>query len=219
MRITHHGHACLLVETPDARVLVDPGTWSPDWDSLTELDAVLVTHVHPDHVDWARLPTLLGRNPRARLLTEPAVADSEDGRKARAEPMPSGERTELGDLVVESVGGAHAVIHRDIPRIGNVGYVLRQRDDATLFHPGDSYEAVPQGVDVLAVPLNAPWAAAKETIDFARAVGPRVAVPIHDALLSETGRGLYQRLLSTSGGRDGATLEVLDLAGAGPHEL
>ena len=30
MRITHLGHACLLLEMADARVLVDPGTFADD---------------------------------------------------------------------------------------------------------------------------------------------------------------------------------------------
>jgi hypothetical protein len=93
--------------------------------------------------------------------------------------------------------------------------VLAESDGARLFHPGDSYETAPEDVDLLAAPLHAPWAAAKELIDFARAVGPRFAVPIHDALLSDAGRALYLRLLATQGGRDGAALDVRDLAGAG----
>jgi len=117
------------------------------------------------------------------------------------------------------VGGRHAVVHADIPRIGNVGYLMREREGTCLFHPGDSYETAPDGVDVLAVPLSAPWAAAKEMIDFARAVAPRVAVPIHDALLSDPGRALYERLLTTHGGRDGDPLDVLDLTDSGAVEL
>ena len=41
----------------------------------------------------------------------------------------------------------------------------------TLFHPGDSFDTVPDGIDIIAVPAYGPWAAMKETIDFVRAVG------------------------------------------------
>ena len=59
--------------------------------------------------------------------------------------------------------------------------------------------AIPQGVDVLAAPLNAPWSAFKETVDFVRAVGPDLAFPIHDGLLNERGRALYLRQLTALG--------------------
>ena len=62
MRITHLGHSAVLVETDDARVLIDPGNFSDTWHSLTDLDAVLITHIHPDHADPEHLPALVRAN-------------------------------------------------------------------------------------------------------------------------------------------------------------
>ena len=44
-----------------------------------------------------------------------------------------------------------------IARVGNVGYLVARTSGTgpTLYHPGDMLEAVPEGVDVLAVPINA----------------------------------------------------------------
>ncbi len=106
------------------------------------------------------------------------------------------------------------MIHVDIPRVGNVGFLLAESSGQgpTLYHPGDMLEAVPEGVDVLAVPISAPWEAVKETVDFVRAVGAPVAFPIHDAVLSPTGRGLYQRVLRSL--TEGTELRDLAQAGA-----
>ncbi|MBN9106645.1 MAG: MBL fold metallo-hydrolase [Propionibacteriaceae bacterium] len=185
MQITHLGHSAVLVETADARVLIDPGNFSDAWHGVTDLDAVLVTHQHADHVDPAHVPALAVLNPQARILVEPAVMQVVPLDRAQA-LAPDGSVT-IGGLTIAAVGGLHAVIHRDIPRIGNVGLVLSAEGEPTLFHPGDSLEAVPSGVDVIAVPLHGPWAAMKEHIDFLRAVAAPTGFPIHDGLVNERG--------------------------------
>ena len=75
MQITHLGHSCVLIETAGQRVLVDPGDFSTAWRGLTDLDAVLVTHQHPDHADPVWLPRLLDANPNAMVAVESSVVD------------------------------------------------------------------------------------------------------------------------------------------------
>ena len=40
MKITHLGHAAVLLEVADRRVLFDPGNFSDRWHALTDLDAL-----------------------------------------------------------------------------------------------------------------------------------------------------------------------------------
>jgi len=195
MRITHLGHAAVLAETDNARILIDPGNVSDRWHSLTDLDAVLVTHQHPDHLDPQHLPDLLDANQEARVLLEPSILDliaagTLPSLGENATGLSPQEQRAVGDVLITAVGGEHAIIHRDIPRIGNVGYVLRSESEPSFFHPGDALDAVPDGVDVLAVPAYGPWAAMKETVDCAREVAAPQGFPIHDGLLNERGWGL-----------------------------
>jgi L-ascorbate metabolism protein UlaG (beta-lactamase superfamily) len=105
-----------------------------------------------------------------------------------------GDIVELGDVSVEILGGEHALLHPRIPRVGNVGYLLREQGGPSLFHPGDSYDVTPAGIDLLALPLVAPWASAATTIDFANEVSPEKAIPIHDGFLAEIGKATWMRI-------------------------
>lgn len=215
MKIRHLVHSCLLLELAGRRLLVDPGGFSGDAvralgaDGLAGLDAVLLTHQHPDHVDPALLAEVLRHSPDAEVIAEPetaaaiTAADWGGGpvERERVMPLAAGEThrfTGAGGeepLTLHAVGGRHAVIHPDIPRIGNCGLVLAAGDGPRLGITGDSLEPVAEfhGIDVLAFAVTAPWSKMAETIDFLRAVGPRLALPVHDAIVSPYGRPIYLR--------------------------
>jgi len=108
------------------------------------------------------------------------------------------------------VGEMHALINEALPRIGNLGVVLRAEGEPSLFHPGDAYDGEPGQIDILALPLNAPWTASRDTIAFAQRISPRVCVPIHDALLSAIGRQLYLSQVKSFGPRGMAVRDLSD---------
>lgn len=219
MEITHLGHACLLVETAGQRILIDPGTFS-DLDGLRDLTAVVVTHQHADHYDPERVPGLLQDNPEALVLVEPQTAEklAEGGLAGRTERMSAGEVVDLGGVELTPVGELHAVVHPYVPQVGNLGVVLRAEGEPVLYHPGDALDGEPGEVDVLGVPVNAPWGKVAETIEFVRRIQPRRGiVPIHDALLAQAGRTMYLSHIGSFGAEGG--VEVLDLKGKGATSI
>jgi L-ascorbate metabolism protein UlaG (beta-lactamase superfamily) len=206
MRLTKFGHSCLLVEEGRARMLLDPGVLSGGFEELEGLTALLFTHQHGDHLDPERLRGLLDRNPGARVVSDEGSAEPLAEAGAEVEVVHDGDEVEVGGVGVRVAGRDHAVIHPDIPLVPNVGYLVGGR----LFHPGDAFTLPGQPVEVLAVPAGAPWLKVSEPIDYLREVAPKVAVPVHEGVLSTAGISIHYRQLEQLGARGTTTLRVLD---------
>ena len=104
------------------------------------------------------------------------------------------------------------------PEVALHWVVLSADGEPTLYHPGDALDGEPGEVDLLCVPVNAPWGKVSETVDFVRRVTPaRAVVPIHEGLLVDAGREIYLKHVREFGADGG--VEVLDLRGAGATEV
>ncbi|MFD3744018.1 MBL fold metallo-hydrolase [Nocardia sp. NPDC058633] len=201
MNITHFGHACVLVEIPgtaaSTRILFDPGTYSQGFEDLADLDLILITHAHPDHLDGPRLAALMAANPAAQLIVGEGTLvalDSPDYPENMRRPahvaQPGQKLSVLGhDIVI--TGGEHACVHSALPTSDNVGYLI---DDA-VFHPGDAFDEIATPVDVLLLPIGGPWMKIGEGIDYLRSIAPRVVVPIHQAGLAPAHQNMHCQLL------------------------
>ena len=189
MQITKFTHSCLRIEGAGVLV-VDPGVFS-ERAALTGADAVLITHEHPDHLDVEAVIEAVKLRPDLKVIVHPDVLPLTEPFAAAVTAVEPGAEFTAAGFTARAFGGQHAVIHPDIPRIANLGYLIS--DGATnLYHPGDSFH-VPEGVTVetLFVPLHAPWAKISETIDFTRTVHPERAFALHDGLLNDNAFGIY----------------------------
>lgn len=194
LELTCWGHAGLRLEREGTRLVIDPGPFT-DPAILDGAAAVLVTHEHPDHVTPERLATVVaGDDGPAVWAPAPVVAAlvAAGAPAERVHAVAAGHELEAAGFAVRTVGGAHAVIHPDIPVLENVGYLV----EGSVLHPGDAFPGLPDGVrpQVLALPVSAPWLRLSDAVDYVRQVSPGLVVPIHDALLSDVGKRVFDRI-------------------------
>ncbi|MCF3125620.1 MBL fold metallo-hydrolase [Streptomyces arenae] len=183
----------------DGRTLViDPGGFSES-DAALGADAILITHEHPDHFDENRLRAALAARPGAEIWTLKAVADQIAAAfPGRVHTVGHGDTFTAAGFDVQVHGELHAVIHPDIPRITNVGYLV----DGSVFHPGDALTVPDHPVETLMLPVMAPWNKISEVIEYVREVKPRRAYDIHDALLTDLARPIYDNQIGALGGAE-----------------
>ncbi|MGW0935967.1 MBL fold metallo-hydrolase [Streptomyces sp. NPDC002666] len=196
LTLTKQSHSCIRLEKDGRTLVIDPGGFS-EQDAAIGAEAILVTHEHPDHFNEERLRAGLEADPAAEIWTLHSVA----GQLAAAFPgrvhtVGHGDTFSAAGFDIQVHGELHAVIHPDLPRITNVGYLV----DGAVFHPGDALTVPEQPVDTLLLPVMAPWSKISEVVDYLREVKPRRAIDIHDALLTDLARPIYDTTIGKLAG-------------------
>ncbi len=200
-RITYVGHATVLFELGGVRLLTDPVLRPrmlrvihrhppvPPPETTEGIDAVLISHLHHDHLDFPSLrrfgrgtriivPEGAGRTLRRRGFTE-------------ATEVATGERTEIGDLRVVATHATHEGRRFKLgPRVAAAGYVITAggrrlyfAGDTDLF---DEMAGLAGRIDVALLPI-AGWGPRlksghlnpRSAAEAAAIIAPRIVIPIH----------------------------------------
>lgn len=197
MRITKLGHCCLVIEEAGLRILTDPGNYSTTQNQVEDIDVILITHEHPDHVHLDSLKVVLQNNPKAKIFTNRGVGKILNEQKVSYTLLEHGQSTKVGDVSIEAFGQKHHLIYSSLPLVENTGYFIANR----FFYPGDAFTVPGRPVGVLALPVNAPWLALAEAVDYAKTVSPRQCFPVHDGNMKrlDTIHRLFPKLLEPEG--------------------
>jgi L-ascorbate metabolism protein UlaG (beta-lactamase superfamily) len=200
MRITKFGHSCLLIEEGKARFLLDPGVYNPTPD-VSDLDAILITHEHADHLSLSSLKKVLEKNPSAEIITHEGVGSVLAEEKIPYRIISDRETITVNGVAITSYGVNHEVLHQDIPIIRNTGFLIAKR----FFYPGDKLYQPEVPVEILALPITAPWTTIGSIINYATLLAPKIAMPVHDGMLRQDvlvngpTRALPRKLLEAHG--------------------
>jgi L-ascorbate metabolism protein UlaG (beta-lactamase superfamily) len=194
MELTKQGHACVVLTEEERRLVLDPGIFT-DPAVLRGATAVLITHEHPDHFAPEPLLAALEADPALEVWTNGSVAGRLEGLGSRVHVVGDGDAVTVAGFDVTVHGELHAVIHPEIPQVGNVGFLV----GGAVFHPGDALTVPGEPVSTLLLPVHAPWSKMSEVIDYVRAVDADQAYAVHDGLLNDLGLGLVGGLLGERG--------------------
>jgi L-ascorbate metabolism protein UlaG (beta-lactamase superfamily) len=204
MQLTKYEHACFTLETAGETLVVDPGKFTTDFVVTDTIAAIVITHEHADHFDPELLEKIFKKNPNAVVVSLQSIINKLPGHKSKA--VVAGDKIEIGPFRMRFYGSKHAMIHSSMPLIDNIGVFVND----TVYYPGDSFTLPNTPVDVLALPVGAPWLKMSECMDFLAAVKPLLAFPTHDAVLSVIGKSLPDHILPIVASKIGSEYKRID---------
>lgn len=206
MRITKLEHAAVVIEEGGTSLIIDPGKFTRPVPADESTAVVVITHQHDDHWTPEQIGRIRASNPGVRIFGPAGVVAAAAEHGIDVTLVEAGGSVSAAGFELRFFGGEHAVIHRSIPVIDNLGVLVNER----FYYGGDSF-AAPTGasVEMLAVPVGAPWMKIAEAMDYVEAIAPAQSFPTHEMLLSDAGKALSNARIAWSTEQGGGTFRAL----------
>src|SRR6185437_79091 len=163
MNITKLGHCCLVLEVNGVKIITDPGNFTEAQNTLTGIHILLITHEHQDHFHTQSVAAIVKNNPDIEVVCNKAVAAliAKENIPCKVSVVSDGESVTAAGVLIEGFGTEHAPIYGDMGKVENTGYMVAN----TFYFPGDNFHAPGKAIEVLALPVAAPWMKISECVD------------------------------------------------------
>lgn len=172
-------HNCIIIDINGVKILTDPGVLSSRQDIEKNIDIVLISHKHQDHFNPESVKNIVKNNPEAVVLTNKQVGDELIKIGVGFTEIYGGKYFVIKGVPIEGVGSEHANIYKSVPKVENTGFFIADM----IFYPGDSFTNPGKQVEVLALPISAPWLKLSEALDYALEIRPKNVFQVHDGFL------------------------------------
>lgn len=189
MKITKLGHCCLIIEIKGKRFLTDPGNYTTSQNDIKNIDCIVISHEHTDHLHIDSLKIVLKNNPKAIVISNESVGKILDRESILYKKISNGEKLLIDNVEISGHGFKHTPMYEGYEQVENTSYFF----DNKLFYSGDALYNPKVPIDILAFPVTAPWCKISEAIDYVLEIKPKVAIPVHDGNLLRP-HGLTERL-------------------------
>lgn len=190
MKIKKIGHCCLVIETNGRRIMTDPGSFATGMEHEENIDVILITHEHEDHVHIPSLKAVREKNPQAVVVGNSSVKKLLEAEGVACEVLEGFAASTVAGVPLEAFDCKHEEIFEELGQVQNTGYFIAER----LFYPGDSFGVPGKPVDILALPVGGPWCKIADAIRYALMVKPKSAFPVHDATVRPARIGSAHRV-------------------------
>jgi hypothetical protein len=189
MNITKYEHSCIDVRVGASRLIIDPGSFAISLIDLDSIDILVITHIHPDHLDEQKVRDIVTNNPDVRIFSTDEVSKKIKDLSVIVPKL--GKNYEIKDIMLEFFGNLHATILPAIPKVQNFGVLVNNE----LYYTGDSFTPCSKPHNLLAITAYAPWMKISDSADFIHSDSARFVFPSHDGFLNDSGRNLVNGLL------------------------
>ncbi|TFF35428.1 MBL fold metallo-hydrolase [Mucilaginibacter psychrotolerans] len=181
MKISKYIHSCLLFELEGHKLLFDPGNFTFADGSVTpemfaEVDSIVVTHIHPDHLDIDNLKQIVSLS-HATIYTNMEVGTAIQKAGLHYSLIEEGIYT-VGPFKLQAIPVRHEpLLDSPIPQM--TGFIINDK----VLHPVDSMEdklTEYQGIELLLLVTMAPFANELRIAGFGDKLKPKKILPVHD---------------------------------------
>lgn len=197
MKITKFEHSCMLIEQGNTKIVIDPGMFIKIDDNFTGIKAVIITHLHGDHFVLENIQKIVKLNSSVVVFAVNDVLSELNGVDCQKIEVTSDIQKLIGEVKLDLKLDDHAPIYGPSP-CKNIRVFVN--DD--LYYPGDCLVGPERPILAVALPLSAPWSKAAETIEYIKLLDTKIIFPVHDAVLSEEGKGFYNTWMQKNVNQD-----------------
>ena len=175
------GHAAWLIEFKNVKVVIDPflngnPTASMKPEDLTNIDYVMVTHNHQDHVGDSF--NIAKQNGSKFVAMYDTAAIAQQSGVQNIIGMNKGSMRNLGNIEVALTNAIHS---------GNESGIVLRADNVTIYHAGDTalfkdMELVNKlyKPDIALLPIGGFFTMGpNEAVEAVKMIAPKVTIPMH----------------------------------------
>ncbi len=182
MKITKYQQSCILIETENKKILIDPGDMVDEEiiRQFKEIDFILYTHTHNDHC-FVEYHQILSNNNNALVIGNHEIAEKLS--ESKVEIWNEEDSKKFENIKIEMTKAVHgfyfAMGSKPLPKPN--GFIIRDQK-TSIYHCSDTiafyhnYQA-----DVILVPICGHGIVMEPeiAIDFSLNMNAKLTIPIH----------------------------------------